>query len=193
MKIAPAVATLLAVVALPANAGWVLDNDASRINFVSTKANTAAEVHTFGIVDGMVSDEGKASVSIDLETVDTAIEIRDERMRSMLFDTESYPTATIDATVDPEEIEALKIGDTVTTTAEGELSLHGTTTSVTLELSIARLSESRLIVSSYKPLVINAGQVGLAEGVEKLREVAGLPSISPAVPVSFLLVFDRDE
>lgn len=185
-------ATFIAAMAIvPARAEWVLDNDASRLSFVTTKANTAAEVHSFDIVDGEVDGDGKVSVSIDLESVNTAIEIRDERMRGMLFETEDYPTATLAASVDAEAIEALEVGETVTMPVEGELMLHGTTTSVTVEASIARLADDRILVSSYKPLVINAGQVGLAAGVEKLREVAGLPSISPAVPVSFVLVFER--
>jgi hypothetical protein len=34
--------------------------------------------------------------------------------------------------------------------------------------------------------------VGLVAGIESLREIAGLPSISKAVPVSFVLTFDED-
>ena len=70
--------------------------------------------------------------------------------------------------------------------------LHGTQLSVTLDLNVARLSETRVLVSSRKPVIINAGQVGLAAGVEALREIAGLPSISPAVPVTFLMYFDLE-
>jgi hypothetical protein len=44
---------------------------------------------------------------------------------------------------------------------------------------------------SKKPVVVNAPEFKLAEGVEALREIAGLPSISLAVPVSFVLAFDQ--
>jgi hypothetical protein len=40
-----------------------------------------------------------------------------------------------------------------------------------------------------QPLIINAGGFALVEGVERLREVAGLHSISTAVPVTASLVF----
>jgi polyisoprenoid-binding protein YceI len=187
----PALA-LAALWAAPAQADWTLDNDSSRINFVSTKANTAAEVHNFGVLDGKVDEEGNATLSIDLDSVDTAIEIRDERMRSMLFETGQYPTATLAARVDMDAVNMLKPGEVTVMTTEGQLMVHGTTSSLTFDLSVVRLTATRILVASEKPVIVNASQVGLLAGVEKLREVAGLPSISPAVPVTFVLAFDRD-
>ncbi|MDX1480095.1 MAG: YceI family protein [Woeseiaceae bacterium] len=192
MKSLLAATSLALIVISPVRAEWTLDNDASRVNFISTKANTAAEVHTFGIVDGSVDGEGNVTISIDLDSVDTAIEIRDERMRDMLFETGEYPSATLVAQIETAAIESLDVGESTVVTVEGQLQLHGTSTSVTIEASVARLAEDRILVASRKPVIVNAGQVGLLAGVEKLREVAGLPSISPAVPVTFVLAFDRD-
>jgi hypothetical protein len=48
-----------------------------------------------------------------------------------------------------------------------------------------------LQISNARPVVINAGEFELTRGVEKLREIAGLPSISPVVPVQFSLYFVR--
>ena len=176
----------------PAAADWMLDNDSSRISFVSTKAGTAAEVHRFGTLDGRVDDDGNVTISIDLDSVDTAIPIRDERMREMLFETERYPTATLAATVDMAAVEALGPGESTTLTTEAQLMLHDTTVSLTVEIAVARLGQSRIMVASQKPMIVNASQVGLLEGVERLREVAGLPTISPAVPVTFVLAFDAE-
>ena len=164
----------------------------SPVTAALTKANAAAEVHTFGIVDGDIKDNGNFAISIDLDSVDTGIPIRDERMRSMLFDTEEYPTATLVGIVDLAAVESLSVGESSDMALEGQLMVHGTRLSVTLDLNVSRLSASRVLVTSRKPVIVNAGQVGLAAGVEKLREVAGLPSISPAVPVTFNLFFDQD-
>jgi hypothetical protein len=49
------------------------------------------------------------------------------------------------------------------------------------------------MVSSRKPVIVNAASVDLADGIEALREVANLPSISKAVPVSFVLTFEEDD
>lgn len=192
MRMLQAAATLAVLFNVPAEAEWALDNNGSRISFVSTKANTAAEAHTFSIVDGEVDDDGNVTVSIDLDSVDTAIDIRDERMRSMLFETEKYPSATLAASIDPATIDDLAVGESTDMTVEGQLMLHGNTLSLTFDVTVARLNDSRILVTSRSPVIVNAGQVGLAAGVEKLREVAGLPSISPAVPVTFVLAFDRD-
>lgn len=191
MRTAISALVLAALWAAPAQADWELDGAASRVNFVSTKANTAAEVHTFRAVDGQVDEEGNATISIDLNSVDTAIEIRDERMRSMLFETEQYPSAALAARIDMNAINMLKPGESMVLTTEGQLMIHGTTSSITFDLSVARLTADRIMVASEKPLIVNASQVGLLAGVEKLREVAGLPSISPAVPVTFLLTFEK--
>ena len=58
MRTAISALALAALWAMPAQADWELDGAASRINFVSTKANTAAEVHTFGAVDGQIDEDG---------------------------------------------------------------------------------------------------------------------------------------
>lgn len=182
----------IALWSVPAVAQWTLDNDGSRLSFVSTKAGAAAEVHGFKELAGRIDEKGNVTVSIALDSVDTAIEIRDERMREMLFETGRYPSATLAATVDPAALKAMPVGTSTNVTTEGQLMLHGNTLSVTVDLAVMRLSETRLVAVSQKPVIVNASQVGLLEGVERLREVAGLPSISPAVPVSIVLSFDRD-
>ncbi|MEM7500888.1 MAG: YceI family protein [Pseudomonadota bacterium] len=192
MKTALFAALSVLASALPAHAEWTLDNEASKLSFVSTKAGSAAEVHTFGAMEGEVDAEGNATISIDLETVDTAIEIRDQRMRDMLFETSAYPTATLAAVVDLAAVEGIPVGATDVVTAEGQLGLHGTSVSLTIDMTVARLDEDRVLAISRNPLVVNASQVGLLAGVEKLREIAGLPSISPAVPVTFVLAFERE-
>ena len=176
--------------AAPASAGWILDNDSSRISFVSTKAGMAAEVHGFEAVDGQVDEDGRATITIDLDSVNTAVPIRDERMRTLLFETAENPTATFAASVDMDAVNALESGQETAMVVEGQLMLRGMVVNLTIDMAVARLSDTRVLVASRKPLIINAGQFDLLGGVEKLREVVGLPSISPAVPVSFVLAFD---
>lgn len=190
MKRIVLVGAFAALWATPSLADWTLDNDASRISFVSTKAGAAAEVHRFDRLSGTVDDDGNVTISIYLDSVNTAIPIRDERMRTMLFETDEYPSATLVATVDVAAINGLAVGGNQAMTVEAQLAVHGATISLAAELQVAKLSAERILVASQKPLIVNAPQVNLAEGVERLREVAGLPTISPAVPVTFVLAFD---
>ena len=46
-------------------------------------------------------------------------------------------------------------------------------------------------VTTVAPIVVNANGLELVAGIEALREVAGLPSISYSVPVTFSLTFRR--
>ena len=171
---------------------WQLDNEQSRLSFVSTKAVDVSEVHRFSELSGSVSVAGEARVAVELASVDTLIPIRDERMREMLFNTKAFPTASLSAKVDAAKVLELDAGETLVTTLQGQLSLHGQSNPVTAELVVARLASGTLLVSSRKPLIVQAGDFDLLEGVEKLREVAGLSSISSAIPVSFVLTFEQN-
>ena len=174
--------------AAPAFGAWTLDNNASEISFVSIKAQDVAEVHRFSALSGEVAEGGVATVTIQLASVDTLIPIRDERMRELLFKTDMFPTASVRTKIEPAWLE-LDPGASVRADAEVLLAISGAEIPLTAELLVSRLAGDKVLVATLKPVVVNAGSVNLAEGVEALREVAGLPSISKAVPVSIVLTF----
>lgn len=184
------IALMLAPV--PSLAAWTLDNDASQVSFVSVKAGDAGEVHRFTQLSGTLSSDGDASVVIQLASVDTLIPIRDQRMREMLFQTELFPTANLSANVDMAALNAIEPGDSIDMTANLRLDLREQQVELPAEMIVARLGTDKLMVSSRKPVIVNAASVDLVDGIEALREIANLPSISKAVPVSFVLTFQRD-
>jgi polyisoprenoid-binding protein YceI len=172
------------------NAAWTLNNDASRLSFISIKKDTVAEVHKFSHLSGSVDDQGNAEVTIQLASVDTAVPIRDERMRDILFQTNLFPTASVTAKVDPAEFTGLVAGQFRNTETQITVSLHGQTKQYKAAVSVIKLRGGSLMVSSIYPIIVNAGDFELTKGVEELRKLAGLPAISTAVPVSLVLVFD---
>lgn len=171
------------------HAEWMLDSGKSTLSFVSTKAVDVGEVHHFERLSGAVDKAGKAKLSIDLTSVNTAIEIRDERMQNLLFETDRFPDAVLATEVPIEALARLQSGETQALTLDGELSIHGITAPVSSEVSVIKLADGSLQVNSNKPLLLNAKDLSLLKGIEKLREVAGLPSISQSVAVSFQLNF----
>lgn len=173
-----------------ASAHWSLDNEASVLSFVTVKAEHIAEVHTFDVLSGTIGDEGEVEISIELASVNTLIPIRNERMQTMLFETNLFPKATITGNIDLDAVSAMSAGDSQTVQVEIELSLHGSSSSLTANLLLNRTQDG-VIASTLKPIIVTADSVGLVAGVEKLREVAGLPSISRSVPVSFTVVFEE--
>ena len=169
---------------------WALDSDASRIAFASIKAGEIIETHFFPGLSGEVSESGDAVISIPLDQVETKIDLRNERMRDMFFDTAQFPTATLSAKVDPQAYADLPVGGRTQAEIEGTLSLHGVDAVVYAETFITRIAETRIEVASAEPVVIYVADHGLEAGLEALREVAALPSITGASPVTFTLVFD---
>ena len=182
-------ATVLATT--PCFASWHLNNDTSQVSFVSVKAGDAGEVHRFTEISGELSADGKASVVIQLASVDTLIPLRDERMREMLFQTDLFPTATLVASIDMHALEAIEPGGSMDLTTNLRLDLRDRQIDLPAEMIVARLGDRKLMVSSRKPVIVNAASVDLVDGIEALREVANLPSISKAVPVSFVLTFEE--
>ena len=173
-----------------AQAQWSLNNDASTLSFVTVKADHVGEVHTFDRLSGSIDNRGNVEIIIELASVNTLIDIRNERMQNMLFETNLFPEAKITSDINLSAITAMSAGASESMEVEFELDIHGASNSYTADLVVTRL-ENGVIASTSKPILVTANTHGLVEGVEALREVAGLPSISRAVPVTFTVIFDQ--
>lgn len=170
-----------------------LDAAGSRLSFVSIKNNTVAEVHTFDTLRGVVDPQGKVRLEIDLDSVRTGIELRDQRMRELLFETHRFHTAVITLDTDLEAVRALAPGAHRIVPTQAVLDLHGVQNRVPAELRITRVDASTWLVSSERPVIVSATHFGLINGVEALRRVVGLQSIGSGVPVSFTLRWTSDD
>jgi hypothetical protein len=93
----------------------------------------------------------------------------------------------------PAALAELEVGSATALEVPATVTLHGRELTINAEVLAARLNQSTLLVTSLRPIIVNAGAVGLSEGVERLREIAGLPAISQAVPVTFTLSFDTGD
>ena len=173
-----------------ASAHWELDNNSSTLSFVTVKADHVGEVHTFDQLSGDINDDGSVQITIELASVNTLIDIRNERMQNMLFETNLFPQATISGEIDLDAVAAMDAGVSQAISVNFDLAIHGESSSYTADLLVTR-TESGVLASTVKPIIVMADTHGLVSGVEALREVAGLPSISRAVPVSFNVVFEQ--
>ena len=188
------VSALLLALAVPgvASAHWSLNNDASSLTFVTVKAEHVAEVHTFDVLSGEIDDDGNVDITIELASVNTLIPIRNERMQAMLFESNLFPEGNITAQVDLDALAAMDAGSSHTMQLNFSLAMHDMSRSYTAEVMVTRL-EGGLVASTLKPIIVTAEEFNLQSGVEALREVAGLPSISMAVPVTFTVVFEQGD
>ncbi len=170
---------------------WQVDSEASRLSYVSVKAGEIAETNRFERLTGSVSPSGDAVIEIDLSSVDTGVEIRDERMRDIFFEVASNPSATVTADIDPSAFEVLGIGESVTQPLEGTLSVRGIDAPFATDVTVTRVGPDRVLAVSDEPIIVEAGRYDLIDRLGQLQELAGLPSITPAVPVTFLLALER--
>ena len=173
-----------------ASAHWELDNNSSTLSFVTVKADHVGEVHTFDQLSGDINDDGSVLITIELASVNTLIDIRNERMQNMLFETNLFPQATISGEIDLDAVAEMDAGVSQVISVDFDLAIHGESSSYTADVLVTR-TDSGVLASTVKPIIVMADTHGLVSGVEALREVAGLPSISRAVPVSFNVVFEQ--
>jgi polyisoprenoid-binding protein YceI len=185
-------ALLSALCSTQALGGWQLVSDQSQLSYTTTKVfpgaeKSAAENNRFANLEGEVGDQGGAEVRVLLDSVNTNVAIRDERMRKIVFRTEEFPVA--------------KVSTKVPSTVLGEpglhqidltlqLELHGITKAMTVPVTVVNEGD-RLLVASMSPVLVDAADFGFAGGVAELTKLAGLMYIPTTVPVSFNLVFQN--
>ncbi len=166
---------------------WTLDGEASKVAFGSVKKDTVGEVHHFKSLSGSVDDAGKVSVEIDVASVETWIDIRNERIQKMVFD--AGPKATLSAQVDGDALNKLAPGDTTTVDVEGVLSINGNDVEIETALFVARLSDKKMMVTTDEMIMLSTKEAGIDSGVDQLMKVAKLPGITRVSPVTLRLVF----
>ena len=176
---------------MPVHADWQLIGEASELSFVSVKAAHLAEQHHFKTVTGTVSDDGEAHLIVDLASVHTGIDIRDQRMRDMFFKVAEFPTADFYSSVDVATAADLTVGESVDIPLVGKVRVHRIFADVKTVVTAVKLTEDRIMLTSKEPILLNASSLGLSDGVEMLRSVANLPVISLAVPITFQLQFQK--
>jgi len=175
----------------PAFSDWNLVTEESKLNFISIKASNIAEIHSFKKISGSVKENGEAQLTINLASLETLIPIRNERMGKLLFETKIYPSAFFKLEVDLEKILLTEVGKSSEVEYRGMFGLKNKQFPLLVKLKVTRLNDQSFSVSSSEPLLLNADRLGLSNGIESLRAVAGLPSISKSVSVTFSLMFRK--
>ena len=187
-RLALGFAASFSLVSIPALAAWDLDSERSTVQFLSVKNSSVAELHHFKVVSGGIDGEGSAQITIDLDSVETLVPIRNERMREMLFETVRFPSAQLSAKV-PTDLDGMQAGDVRNVDLEVTIDLHGASAPYIAKAVVTRLADESLQVMLAEPILVRAVDFGLDGGIEMLREVAGLKTIATSVPVDATLVF----
>ena len=182
-KLFALVCAAAALLSTLAQADWQV-GPGSQVQFVSIKNNTVGEVSHFETLAGTLTDAGEVEVRVALDSVETNIGIRNERMKKMLFEVGLYPEAVITAQLDTEAVAAMSDGGV--TSVALNIDLHGQTVTKDALLSVA-VTDQVVTVTTTQPILLTASEFGLEGGVAALQKVAGLNAISRVVPVTVAL------
>jgi polyisoprenoid-binding protein YceI len=169
---------------------WTLNKKASRLMFVTTKNASKTEVQNFQTMKGYIKNQ-KASLTIDLNSVVTGIDIRNERIKDLFFETKIFPQAKVSINLAKSNIAAMNVGKIKEFKLNALLDIHGVKQSAPLKVQVILLKNKMLLVNSVEPLIIKLQNFKLLKGVNLLREIAKLKSINTAIPVSFSLIFTQ--
>ena len=176
--------------ASPAWAEWQVADD-SGIQFVSIKNNTIGEVSHFETISGTVGDQGAVAVRVALDSVETNIGIRNDRMKKMLFEVGLYPEAVITAQLSPETMAVLGSSSGSAVPVVLQIDLHGQVVSKDAVLTVSATDAGGFSATTSQPILLNAAEFDLEDGVAALQSVAGLNAISRVIPVTVSLNFTK--
>lgn len=167
---------------------WQIQPKASSLTFNTTKAGAAGvggvvETMQFTRYEGGLDANGGIHLKIDLSSVDTGIEIRDERLRTIFWKVAATPSVTFVGLIKPDDQKRL-LKESVVLDIEGELTMAGITKPVKAQLLVTP-TDGKLWVSTRRPIVVKAADFDLAAGAELLRSIMGLNFLASNVPVYF--------
>ena len=127
--------------------------------------------------DGDALTFSQASFEIDLTTLTSDQDRRDQRIREIGVESDRFPTATFKLT-EPLKLDASKVE------AKGDLTLHGVTKSVTIPLEV---QQSGSTVEAVGKLTFPWGDFGMTA-----PSVAGFVSVEDEATMEFDLELARD-
>lgn len=182
---------ITAATSLPTLAAWKLDNSSSLLSFISVKNAAIAETHSFSKLAGNIDEQAQVNISVDLASVNTNIAIRDERMKKFVFESNKYSSAKFTTQLDKLLLKTLKVGQDKKLSINGTLDFHGQQQDVIIAVSVVKLTADKILVNTIQPFFIKADAFDVVTGINKLKELASLPSIDYVVPVSFSVTFSR--
>lgn len=172
--------------------GWTLNAETSTLRFQSVKNATKVESSTFATYTGTIDENGLATIRILLDSVDTQVDLRNVRMRFLLFETFQYPEAVVTMQLDPADLADLQQVRRKVMVAPYTIDLHGVTSEREAEIAVMLLDDNTVSVTSSTPISLPTADFNLDGGVAKLEEAAKVVII-PSATVTFDFTFNRSE
>jgi OOP family OmpA-OmpF porin len=172
---------------------WVLNGAGSHFYMQTAKAESIVEIHQFTGLEGAIGNDGDAVVKIDLTSVSSGIDVRDVRMRYLMFETYKFPVAEVHAHLEMARLQDLTRQTRVVYPLHFTLSMHGMTKEFETLVDVTRLSDRAVSVSTVKPIVVTTDDFALTAGLAKLSAAINGTPIVAAASFTFDLLFETGD
>jgi polyisoprenoid-binding protein YceI len=188
--------TAAAAVTQPPAAGadgvWVVDADGSFVGYrvveeLSGIGTAEAVGRTSQLVGGMTIEGSNAtavSLEVDMTTLESDRSQRDGQLETRGLETDSFPTATFVLTEPMDLGGEPQIGEALSATAVGDLTLHGVTRRVGIAMEAEWVDEGTIVVIGSVDLLITDYEIEAPVGFRVL-------SINEIGTIEMQLVFVR--
>jgi polyisoprenoid-binding protein YceI len=165
---------------------FTVDEKLSTVSFATIKLQYVVEPAIISDLSGSVSSSGDVLIQIPLNSISTGIQIRNERLNALFFNSSQFPTITVNAKLPSNIVSASNIATQVTLPAD--VTLFGQTQTVNFTVNIVKAGKL-MSVSSSTPTIVNASSFGIpTDNLTALAATVGGIPISDKVPVSISLI-----
>lgn len=161
-----------------------------RVDLVSVKNGSAEVPARFEVVQGQVSIDPLAiqattgTLTIDLASWNSDLELRDTRMKEVFFGVAEHPTTTFElAAIDAPSGKLEKVGDKVTGTARGALTWRAVRQELSLPVELTRTADQAYAVHVPR-FEQSIAALQMNEPLQALIKVCEHESVDDVVKVS---------
>ncbi|TFH90141.1 YceI family protein [Vibrio ouci] len=166
---------------------YTIDSNYSSVSFATIKKQYIVEPATINTLSGTLDSSGEFNVSIDLNGIDTGVEIRNTRLNEIFFESAKHPPVTVTGKVDWSSLGEGSHKMKVPT----EVTLFGNTKSIEFSVVILNAGDT-VMVSSSVPVIIGAADFGIpSKNLTELAATVGDIGISDRVPLTLNLTFKK--
>ncbi|MCB2137179.1 MAG: OmpA family protein [Rhodobacteraceae bacterium] len=174
--------------------GWDLDPANSFIRFSSVKivdGQEVAETHSFATFSSSIEPDGKATILVKLESVDTRNDLRNVRMRFLFFEAFKYPEAVVTAQLSPDMAAGLAPGGQKQVQLPLTMSIHGAANRLLTDAIITPDGNDRFTAVSAHPILFRVEDFQLGDNLRKIAETAGGFTIVPEMNITYQFTYNR--
>ena len=127
---------------------WTVVEAESMLTFDSVKNGDIDETHEISGITGFSDAYGTIRIELAMDSVESYIDIRNERMREHLFQTAEHPIAVVSADYELAMLEDLEVGASRDIELPFSLSLRGIPLDLVAQVRVTRLETDRVQVES---------------------------------------------